>query len=161
MPIPFQPEWLMETIGLGPYGPAEKYTLDASDRNTIKLVEKTTSPQGKPMRKVIVFNRRPVQAPQPQVQQYLLVDDATGKEICSANIIDVQVDKKSGAILPRRVELRYPEQNVKLALKLDDTAVNGTVPATAFVRRGLDGFRSIDLAAVHLDPSMVRPVDKR
>src|SRR5262249_45096578 len=28
MPVPFQPEWLMETLGMGPYGPAEKYTIE-------------------------------------------------------------------------------------------------------------------------------------
>lgn len=161
MPLPFQPEWIMETFGLGPYGPAEKYTLDTSDRSTVKLIEKTVSPQGKAVRKVIVFNRRPVPAPQPQVQQYQLVDDATGKEICSAHITEVQIDKKSGAIVPRKVELRYAEQNVTLKLRLDETAINGAIPATAFARPSMTGIQAINLAAIHLDPTAIRPVDKR
>src|SRR5207249_12195775 len=32
MPLPIQPSWIMETLGMGPYGPAEKYTLE-SDAN--------------------------------------------------------------------------------------------------------------------------------
>lgn len=161
MPLPFQPEWIMETLGLGPYGPAEKYTLDGSDKTTIRMVEKATSPTGKPVKKVIVFNRRPVAPPQPQVMQYLLLDDATGKEICSATILDVQVDKGTGAILPRRIELSYPEQKVKLTLRLDETAVNGPTRRETFVRQELTGVRSLDLAVLHLDPDLVRPVEKR
>lgn len=155
MPLPIQPAWIMETLGMGPYGPADKYTLE-SDAATVRLVERTTSPQGKPVRKVIVFNRRPVRPPQPQVLQYQLIDEATGKEVCSARIIDTQIDKKTAAVFPRRVEIHYPEQDVKLALKLDDTEINGTVTQTAFVRQELTGVESLDLARLHLDPAFKR-----
>ena len=32
MPLPIQPEWVMETLGLGPYGPPEKYTFEQDSR---------------------------------------------------------------------------------------------------------------------------------
>jgi hypothetical protein len=68
MPFPFQPEWIMETMGLGPYGPADKYYIE-HDAETLRLVERTRTPQGQPVRKVIVMKRRPQTAPNPQVPE--------------------------------------------------------------------------------------------
>src|SRR5438552_2183642 len=83
-----------------------------------------TSPQGTAVRKVIVFKRKPVQAPHAQVTDYLLLDDATGKEICAAHISEVQIDEQNtGAIVPKRIELRWPEQRLKLALRMDGALV--------------------------------------
>jgi hypothetical protein len=149
LPFPFQPEWIMETMGMGTYGPADRYRLEA-DGSTIKLVEQSSS-QGKATRKIIVMNRRAVQAPAPQVTAFLLVDDATGKEVCSAHITETQLDKNTGAIIPRRLEFRWPEQRFKMAMKLDGTAVNAQVPATAFVRRPMPGVPAFDLATRRLD----------
>lgn len=148
LPFPFQPEWIMETMGMGSYGPADRYRMEA-DGSTIKLVEESRSSQGK-RRKIIVMNRRPVQSPTPQVTAFLLVDEA-GKEICSAHISETQLDRNTGAVIPRRLEFRWPEQRFKMAMKLDGTAVNAVVPATAFVRRSMPGVPSIDLANVRFE----------
>ena len=83
MPWPFQPEWVMESLGLGTYGPPEKHELEY-DADTIKLVKKSTSLQGTPVRTVIVLKRAAVPFPRPQITDYLLLDDASGKEICGA-----------------------------------------------------------------------------
>ena len=152
MPIPFQPEWIMEAMGLGPYGPADKYALE-QDGKSIRLVEKSTSPQGNPVKKVIVFERRPVRAPQPQVTDFLLLDDATGKEICAAKITEVQIDRATGAILPRRLELRYPAEKMRLAMKLDSASVNQQLPATVFARQTMAGVASFNLATMRVDNS--------
>ena len=45
MPFPFQPDWLMEALGMGEYGPPENYQLRAG-QSTLELVENTRSPQG-------------------------------------------------------------------------------------------------------------------
>jgi hypothetical protein len=152
MPFPFQPDWVIDAMGLGSYGPAERYQL-VTEGNTLKLVEKARSPQGQPVRKVIVMNSRAVKAPQPQVQAFLLLDDATGKEICSAHITEIQVDRSTGGILPRRIEFRWtmPEQRLKLAMKLDGVVVNPQIPASSFQRRPMQGVPSYDLATGRLD----------
>src|SRR5262245_48386276 len=116
LPFPFQPDWIMETMGMGTYGPADRYRLEA-EGNTIKLVEQTTA-QGKATRKIIVMNRRPVQPPTPQITTFLMVDEG-GKEICSAHVSETQLDKNTGAVIPRRLEFRWPEQRFKMAMKLD------------------------------------------
>ncbi|MBI3411609.1 MAG: hypothetical protein HY040_25045 [Planctomycetes bacterium] len=150
MPIPFQPEWVMEAMGMGPYGPPEKYKME-HDNKTIRLVEKSTSPQGVPVRKVIVMERRPVNPPTPQVIEFLLLEDKTGKEICSARITETQVDRGTGSILPRRIELRYPAEKMKLAMKLDSTTVNQQLPPTVFTRQLMPGVQSFNLATMKVD----------
>lgn len=145
LPIPFQPEWIMEALGMGPFGPADKYTLE-NDATTVRLVEKTRSPQGQPLRKVIVMNRRQVNAPQPQVQAFLLLDDATKKEICTAQIQDVQLDSRTGALVPRRLDLRWPAESARLSMILSGIEVNVPIDAAAFQRQPLQGVQSFDLA---------------
>ena len=156
LPMPFQPEWVMEAMGLGPYGPAEKYQVEA-DADTVRLVERARSPQGQPVRKVIVMKRREVRTDlgQPQVTAFLLVDDATGKEIVSAHVLDVTVDRATGAVVPKRLELRWPAQRTTLTLRMDGLVVNSAVPQTAFVRQPLNGVPSYNLAR-GLDPSPVQ-----
>lgn len=151
MPLPFQPDWVMETLGLSTYGPPERYQL-LVEPEKFKLVEKTKSPKGQAVRKVIVFQRRPANGTQPQITDYLLLDDATGKEICSAKVTEVQmVDPRSRAVVPRRLEIRSPEDKLKLTMKLNSITVNQTVPATAFVRTPMPGISSFDLATGRID----------
>ncbi len=150
MPFPFQPQWVMESMGLGPYGPADKYQLE-HDADTIKLVEKTTSPQGTAVRKVIVFKRRPVQPPNPQVTDYLLLDDTSGKEICAAHIGEVHVDRATGALVPKRLELRWPAEKIRLALRMDGTVINPPVSPLVFTRQSMPNIQSFNLARMQID----------
>ena len=153
LPFPFQPEWIMETMGMGTYGPADKYEMDF-DGTTIKLTERTRTPQGNMVRKVIVMKRREQKAPNPQVVDYLLLDDASGTELCSAHISETQVN--NGAIVPRRVELRWPKAKARLDMRLAGIAVNTTLPQTAFERQTMSGVRSVDLAQLLGGPSVQR-----
>ncbi len=151
MPIPFQPEMVMESLGLGPYGPADKYNLE-HDSKTIRLVEKTTMPDGRAVRKVIVFNKDEVSVPTPQITDYLLLDDATGKEICGAHVRDVQRDPATNAFLPKRIELRCPSEKMQLALRLDGLTVNPGVSPQVFTRT-LSTIPSFNLARGQVDNS--------
>jgi hypothetical protein len=145
MPLPIQPEWVMETLGLAHYGPADKYQLELDkDGKMLRLIEKARSPSGQPVRKVIVMHRKEVIAPQPQVTAYLLLDDATGQEICSAHITGVKV--VNGVVLPNKLELRMPAQKMKMALKMDRVTVNSGLPSTAFLRPQMTGIEPFNLA---------------
>ncbi len=148
MPFPFQPDWVVEAIGLGPYGPAEKYERQY-DNQTVKLIEKTRSPQGQAVRKVLVFSRRPVQPPTPQLMSCHLVDDASGKEICSATILETKLAGKDNGIVPHRLELRWPENNLKMVMVLSGMTANDALVPAAFQRpRDVPAF---DLATRRLD----------
>ena len=64
LPFPFQPDWIMETLGMGQYGPATRYEPQVVvEAEKLKLIEKIRSPQGVPVKKVTVFNRRKMTAP--------------------------------------------------------------------------------------------------
>ena len=152
MPLPIQPEWVMETLGLGPYGPADKYKLEPDGPNSLRLVEKITSPQGVPVRKVMVMNRKEVKSPLPQVTAFLLLDDRTGQEICSAHILTTRLDRATGAILPHKMDLRVPSQKMSMALKLDGVTVNGQIVATAFQRQPMAGIEPFNLATGRVEP---------
>ena len=112
---------------------------------------------------MIVFNRRPVQPPEPQMTACLLIDEATGQEICSAHILETHLDRATGAIVPRRLELRWPENKLKLAMTLNGLSVNQSVPPEAFVRRPLTGVPSYDLATGRLEgaPGTVQRLQSR
>jgi hypothetical protein len=146
----------MATLGVGTYGPADKYQLELDkDGRTLRLIERSKSPSGQPVRKVIVMNRQPVRSPQPQVIAYLLLDDATGQEICSAHImstVTVAVDTKSSVIVPYKMELRMPTQKMKMALKMDGLSLNTAIPATAFARPQMNGIEPFNLATGQVDP---------
>ena len=160
LPFPIQPEWIMETMGLGPYGPADKYEMDYDNYN-LKLIERTRTPLGQAVRKVIVMKRAPqdVKSGNPQVAEYLLLDDATGKELCSAQITQVrtlQIDKDRAAVLPRRLELRCAigSEKVRLDMRFEGVSINAPLPPTAFVRQPMPGVRSVDLARMFGNPQV-------
>jgi hypothetical protein len=143
MPFPFQPEWIIEALGMGEYGPAENYELKVQP-NAFVLSQWTRSAQGQQVRKVTVFSRGQAQA---QVTDCIL-QDAQGREICSAHIAEAQ--NVNGVILPRRVTLRWPAEQIELKLKLDEVSVNrpidGQQHAALFTRPAWPNVQSYDLA---------------
>ena len=167
MPFPFQPDWIMDALGMGHYGPPERYQL-VEKPETLELIEKVRSPQGIPVRKVIVVRRRPVLLPKgtnlcpPQVMAFLLLDDRTGKEICSAHIEQAQLipsandPANKGAMLPREMVLRWPDApggKISLTMRLDTVTAKTDYPPNfpAFVRRPLQGVPGFDLASGRVD----------
>lgn len=120
--IPLEPAWVIEVLGMGHY-PAEKYKVE-TQKETAELVEKTVM-NGRPVRKVIVFQRRPRQVPYPTVTDFKLIDDNTGKLICNAHIAEIQLDtKNTNAILPKKIEIQCPEMDAELWLTMKYFEVN-------------------------------------
>jgi hypothetical protein len=148
--FPFQPEWIMEALGMAEYDPNKEYSVQEKGA-TVELIERSISPQGKPVQKVVVFSRTPAAPGKPQVLAHLLLD-ANGKEICAARIDRVQLvrlDQYQAAVVPQQVELRWPEQQTKLTLKLKDIKIAPFPKERAeglFTRRALSSLPSIDLA---------------
>ncbi|OAI45404.1 hypothetical protein AYO44_12930 [Planctomycetaceae bacterium SCGC AG-212-F19] len=159
MPFPFQPEWITEAMGIAKCGPPENYDLQVK-QSTLELIEKTRSPQGVPVRKVTVFNRARATGTQPQVTAHLL-QDAQGHEIVSAYITEVQIDRTTGAIIPRKVRLVCPADKLELKLQLDDVSVNdptvGQAAPRLFARPALANATLFDLARGP-DPASVRRI---
>jgi hypothetical protein len=142
--LPFQPDWLIEALGMAEYDPRKAYQV-VNHRNTVELVEQAVSPQGKPVQKVTLLSRTQNQV---QVTGHLL-KDAKGDIICSASVTAVQ-KAANEAILPRRVELRWPAEKIKMTMTINDVVVNGSIPqdrvASLFSRPSLKDVPSVDLA---------------
>jgi hypothetical protein len=146
--IPIQPEWIMQGFGMAEYGPAENFTVNATPQ-TVELIEQTKSPHGEPMRKVTVFSRRPARTNAPVVTAHIL-QDGNGKVLCGAYVTAVQQDAATGAVVPTKVRLEWPQENMKLEMTLKKITVNKTFTeertAVLFGRPQMPGVATYDLA---------------
>jgi hypothetical protein len=125
LPFPFQPEWVMEALGMGTYTVSDRMKVE-STRDTISLVEEALSPQRQPIRKVVVFRRGELRDGQPRVIAHEL-RTPTGQVICSAKIERMQQDPATGAMVPQAVRLSYPSENMELKLALSDVRLNASL----------------------------------
>jgi hypothetical protein len=149
LPFPFQPEMVVAALGISEYDPQKEYKLEANDKDhTLELSEATISPQGQPVTRVTVFNRRPAEAGKPQVLAHLL-KDARGQMICAARISEVQINRETGAILPTRVSLSWPQQQIELSMRmynLQPVMIDEAKATRIFTRSDLVKLPSFDLA---------------
>ncbi len=148
LPFPFQPEWIIEAMGIAEYDPNKPYEVVPSSQG-VDLVEQTVSPQGQPVRKVTRLVRR---GNQWQVAAHLLVA-ANGRDvICAASVAETRQDPATGAVLPRVVQLDWPAERMRMRMRLDQVSVNppslapNRTPPTYFVRPSWRDVQSYDLA---------------
>jgi hypothetical protein len=151
MPFPIQPDWVLEGMGLATITPNDNMRVSLNSRQgTIDLVEPSRSPQGQSVFKVTTFNARTVSGTDPQVLSRRLVDEK-GREICAAYITQMQVDPRTGILIPKEVKFEYPSDRITMRLTLSTVTVNGQVnPQQAqqwFTRPNMPNVRSIDLAS--------------
>ena len=163
VPFPFQPDMVLNALGLAPYDPAKPYTVrvtpDNRGRKFIELTEQTRSPENKPIQKITVFNFNQVTDPsQPQVVAHIL-KDAQNKVICAAYVRYVQrVGGESGAIIPQMIDFNWPEQKMKMKMTIYNPQLIAMPPekaATRFTRQN-QGHQSYDLATGALDGAAVQ-----
>ncbi len=153
LPIPFQPDLVIAALGIGEYDPNGRYEV-RSYKETIELIEQTTSIQGKVVFKVTVFNRGPVTATKPQVLAYLLKDEK-GTDIAIARVTNAQVHRESGAVLPRNLQLvlipEKPNEKIEMKMVFDNLQVvtfDAEQRSTLFVLRdALEKRQGFDLAS--------------
>jgi hypothetical protein len=145
--FPLQPDWVMVALGMAEYDPSKPYQVRDVDRGrSIELISQSVSAQGRPVRQVTVFSR----GPNLQVTGHKIVDQQTNKEICAATITQVQQDPTSGAFYPRMVQLHWPEEQMRLKMRLDDVVINNPIDqnrtAGLFTRPALQGVQSYNMA---------------
>jgi RNA polymerase sigma factor (sigma-70 family) len=131
------PDCLLEVLGLAEQAVPSTYEISVRPK-TIEFRQQATY-LGLEARKVIVFNRSPNAIP---VAGYRL-EDATGKMVYGATIKGIHRDRSSGADLPNRLEILYPEEGITIKVRLEEIKVNSPFdqdrPATLFARPVLPG----------------------
>ena len=156
MPFPIQPDWVLEGLGMATITPNENMRVSMNARQgTIDLIEPTRSPQGQSVFKVTTFDARNMSgSTAPQVQSRRLVDDR-GREICAAYVTQMQVDQRTGIVIPKEVKFEYPSDRITMRLTLSTVTVNGQLSPQQtqqlFTRPSIPNVRSIDLASYSRD----------
>jgi hypothetical protein len=152
IPFPFQPDMVVAALGMAEYDPKAKYELREQPKY-LELIQDVTLPSGQAAKRMTVFNRNKVDAPQPQVIAHVLTD-TKGKLICKATVHQTKLDRESGAILPTKVTLEWPAQDAKMTLSMPDVKgvkLDATRTAQLFQRSDLVRYDSYDLAKQVVD----------
>ncbi|MGL6095492.1 MAG: hypothetical protein ACRC7O_06810 [Fimbriiglobus sp.] len=170
LPVPFEPDWVLEALGMMTYDPALNYTSDMDQRNRVyTLAFDTKTPQGEPIRKAVVFAGSRAGGDRPQVLKHVVMTP-TGHVIASAEVKEVKtVAAGTGAVqVPTRVTLEWPPQKFKMDLTLGKVQVNETIPQNEFAfffqRPDIRGATPVNLANARFQPSSYRgstPDDRR
>jgi hypothetical protein len=152
LPFPFQPEWVMEALGMANLPVEGQYQVRYA-KDAVELVQETISIQGQPVRKITTFDKTCSRV------QGLKLCDMKNNEICSAQIVTVQAN--DGVRVPHKLHLSMPAQKVQLHLHLNNPEVNKLSPERAqflFTRQPLQGIRSFDLAQIGAPPHNPRTI---
>jgi len=159
-PFPFQPEWIIEALGIAEMDEAKAGECKVAVKPTsFELTEPALSAQGQPVRKVTVFNRTPSPSGKPQVTAHIL-QDANGKTICAAYVASVQwvqVSPSAWAVVPQRIDLMWPAEKMELKMKLDRVhalRLGHDQAVTMFSRNSLARLPSFDLARGAPEPAV-------
>lgn len=117
--IPFQPDWLMQVLGVTPLNPSE-YTLHNHPENkrVVTLVAETVSPGGRVVRRLIDVDSR-----HGLITGYTL-QDISGRLLARARLSEHRVDRETGIVMPHRVQLEWPPAQLDLMLHIGRIDVN-------------------------------------
>ncbi|MCI0700579.1 MAG: hypothetical protein L0241_05820 [Planctomycetia bacterium] len=157
--IPFEPDWVMQALGMATFPPNNQYTARADDKTrTYHLTWPSTTPNGVAIVKEVVFDGDAATGNRPQVKKHI-VRNAKGKVICSAEIKTAQTvqtgerDAKNQPLAvqyPTQLVLRWEEQKFEMDLELKSAQPNKGFTEEAsrrlFSRPTIPGTTPIDLA---------------
>ena len=119
--IPFQPEWLMEALGVVPLDTSRAQLLrEESSSDRIQLISNQVT-DGRVVQRVMV-----VDLVLGQVVEHALFDQQS-QLICSARMSDFRRptgDESGTSRLPHRIELNWPRAEMKLTMKMGEIEAN-------------------------------------
>lgn len=158
MAMPFQPEWIIEALGVTPLGTEDQFegpVRTGSDRVEIRTTRR--SPQGRETGVRIVLD-----SCNGWIREQHLFDDQ-GRLVAKAVLSGHRREPKYYSVIPGRVDLSWPETGLSLAITLRDVVVN-EIPAgpQLWQRPHIEGYPEVDLcnptpAGARLAPR--RPTD--
>lgn len=148
--LPVHPDWVAEALGVQEIANAEAVQM-RQVKGAVELISTVQMPSGQTLYKVVrVANQGPRAGTIEQQRLLEALRGADGKvnwqEIWVAAIHELQ--NVDGYIVPKRVTLRSPKENLTLELKMDGCQVNppsllGKSTGNTFVRPA--GYEEVDL----------------
>lgn len=138
--VPFEPEWLMQALGVAPIETANlTMQIDPSGQHA-RLVQPVLTAHGHPIQKVMQ-----VDLVRGVITEHCIYD-ARGAKIAQARLDEFRVDKQSGAVLPRRVKLDWPQNQMSLVMNLGQVEINPTsIPSQIWDMPQMPGVQMVDL----------------
>jgi hypothetical protein len=133
--IPFEPEWVMQALGMHIFPPNLRYNepaINTSER-TYTLSWHATTPSGMTVLKEVVFEADVAREGKPQVKKHVIRDTKNNKVICYAEVKSVKSvpipgpDPRSAPLLvqcPTQIVLHWEIQKFELDLSLTNVQVN-------------------------------------
>ena len=140
--LPFEPDWLIEALGVSPLAEGEwSVASSRPGQHRLTLVASSQSPRGEPVRRRLVVDT----CLGVVIEQSLF--DKDSRLIAVAKLSDHRADAETGIVVPRRIELEWPEAELSLTIRLKEVEINPSpiAASTWEVPRGL-GSGPIDLA---------------
>jgi len=118
-PIPFQPDWIMESLGVIEIDP-DQVTMQPGEpgKQNVTLWADRISAQGFKVRKATV-----VDTCQGVVREHVLYD-ARGQLIARAVLSGHVPDARSLVVLPTRIDLDWPQAQLGITMTLSEIEVN-------------------------------------
>lgn len=118
--IPFQPDWLMEVLGVIPLDPAQ-FTMEQTDgrSGTVSLISENLSPTGQPVKRVVL-----VDAPRGLVLGHHLYD-ARGALIAKATLRNHRYHPEHQMTMAHCIDLDWPQAGMAMTMTIGrDVEVN-------------------------------------
>lgn len=172
LPIPFDPEWALQALGMATYAPDLPYKVDTDQRSRVHTLSwESTTPQRMQVRREIVLDPNPGSDTRPHVRQHRIYDTANKligvaevKEVATVPANRVAPGTREAQLyvqVPTRVVLEWPQQQAKMELRLGRPRVNEQLSeadmAGMFTRpQPRDGVNPINLAEGRFIPSGAR-----
>jgi hypothetical protein len=119
--IPFQPDWLIEALGVVPIDPKQVTRIEPGETHqTVNLISELLSPSGQPVQKVIRVDLRHGVV----LGHYLY--DASRRLIAKADLGNHELDRAKGVIMPHLITLEWPQAGMQINLELGQIEINPT-----------------------------------
>jgi len=118
-PMPFQPDWIMEALGVVRIDPDKPMTMQPGPApNTVCLVADCLSPQGAKVRKWTAVDLR-----HGVIREHALFD-SRGQLIARAVLKNHVRDKNSNIVLPHTIDLEWPQASLRMTINLSNIEIN-------------------------------------
>ena len=115
--IPFEPDWLIDVLGVRPLDPSELERRPTQNPNVVELAERYRLPDGHAAERITVVDLRQGRVIGHEVRR-------RGRTIAEARITSHNECPDTGLVMPGTIRLKWPDQNVGLTMRIARSEAN-------------------------------------